>query len=159
METTIANLVSGYEQGKLSRRQLIQALALMASGAGAGLAQPSAAPAPFPASSVNHIAISVSDLKKSSEWYKDLFGMKPEQENDTVSTLAFGNTVLVLRPTQNTQNVGRISHFCFGVKGFKLPEAEAELKKRGLNPRKDNESYHVMSPDGTDIQISDPDAR
>jgi catechol 2,3-dioxygenase-like lactoylglutathione lyase family enzyme len=157
METSIANLLSGYEQGKLSRRQLIQALALMAGTAGAGISAPP--PAPFPASSVNHIAITVSDLKKSTEWYKDLFGLKPEQETDAVSVLAFGNTVLVLRPGQNAQNAGRISHFCFGVKGFKMAEAEAELKKRGLNPRKDNESYHVTSPDGTDIQISDPDAR
>jgi hypothetical protein len=159
METTISNLVSSYEQGKLSRRQLIRALALMAGTAGAGIAVPAAPPAPLPASSVNHIAITVTDLKKSSEWYKELFGLKPEQETDSVAVLAFGNTVLVLRPGQNGQNAGRISHFCFGVKGFKMAEAEAELKKRGLNPRKDNESYHVMSPDGTDIQISDPDAR
>lgn len=154
METTIANLVSSYEQGKLSRRQLINALALMAGASGLGISAPPAAP--FPASSVNHIAITVSDVQKSSEWYKDLFGLKPEQDTDKVAVLGFGNTVLVLRPGANP---GRITHFCFGVKGFKMTEAEAELKKRGLDPRKDNESYHVKSPEGTDIQISDPDAR
>ena len=156
METSIANLLSGYENGKLSRRQLISALALMASVAGSGISAPVTPPAPLPASTVNHIAITVADLKKSSEWYKELFGLTPEQETENVAVLAFGNTVLVLRPGQNP---GRITHFCFGVKDFKLPFAEAELKKRGLNPRKDNESYHVMSPDGTDIQISSPDAR
>ena len=153
METTISNLVSGYEQGKLSRRQLIQALALMAGTAGAGLSAP---PAPLPASSVNHIAITVSDVKRSSDWYKELFGLVPEQDTKDVAVLGFGNTVLVLRPGQTP---GKITHFCFGVKGFNLAQAEAELKKRNLNPRKDNESFHVKDPDGTDVQISSPDAR
>src|SRR5262245_23440497 len=150
METTIASLISGYEKGNLSRRELIRALALMAGAAGTGIPAPSApAAAPFPASSVNHIAITVSDLKKSSAWYKELFGLTPEQDTDSVAVLAFGNTVLVLRPGRNPANAGQISHFCFGVKGFNMAEAEAELKKRGLNPRKDNQSYHVTSPDGT----------
>jgi catechol 2,3-dioxygenase-like lactoylglutathione lyase family enzyme len=153
METTISNLVSGYEQGKLSRRQLIQALALMADTANAGISAPTA---PLPASSVNHIAITVSDVKKSSDWYKELFGLVPEQDEKDVAILGFGNTVLVLRPGQNP---GRITHFCFGVKGFNLAQAEPELKKRGLNPQKDNESFHVKDPDGTNVQISSPEAR
>jgi catechol 2,3-dioxygenase-like lactoylglutathione lyase family enzyme len=153
MEIAISNLVKSYENGHLSRRQLIQSLALMASAATAGASAPAA---PLPASSVNHIAITVSDVKKSSDWYKELFGLVPEQDTATAAVLGFGNTVLVLRPGQNP---GRLTHFCFGVKGFNMAQAEAELKKRGLDPRKDNESYHVKDPDGTDVQISSPDAR
>jgi catechol 2,3-dioxygenase-like lactoylglutathione lyase family enzyme len=153
MEITISNLVKSYENGHMSRRQLIQALALMTSAATAGTSAP---PAPLPARSVNHIAITVSDVKKSSDWYKELFGLVPEQDTATAAVLGFGNTVLVLRPGQNP---GRLTHFCFGVKGFNMAQAEAELKKRGLDPRKDNESYHVKDPDGTDVQISSPDAR
>jgi len=155
MELTISNLVKSYENGSMSRRQLIQALALMAGAAGSGAAA-GAAPAPLPASTVNHIAITVSDVKKSSDWYKEIFGLVPEQDTATAAVLGFGNTVLVLRPGQNP---GRITHFCFGVKGFNLAQAETELKKRGLDPRKDNESYHVKDPDGTDVQISSPEAR
>jgi len=154
VETTISNLVRSFEQGKLSRRQLIQALALMAGSAGAGIAAPP--PAPLPASSVNHIAITVANVKKSSDWYKELFGLTPEQDKDDVAVLAFGNTVLVLRPGQTP---GRITHFCFGVKDFDMAKAEVELKKRNLDPRPDNQSFHVKDPDGVDVQISSPDAR
>jgi catechol 2,3-dioxygenase-like lactoylglutathione lyase family enzyme len=153
MEITISNLLKSYENGHMSRRQLIQSLALMTSAATAGTSAPAA---PLPASSVNHIAITVSDVKKSSDWYKELFGLVPEQDTATVAVLGFGNTVLVLRPGQNP---GRLTHFCFGVKGFNMAQAEAELRKRGLDPRKDNESFHVKDPDGTDVQISSPDAR
>src|SRR5689334_9109161 len=108
MEITISNLLKSYENGNLSRRQLIQSLALMASAATAGTSAPP--PAPLPASSVNHIAITVSDVKKSSDWYKELFGLVPEQDTATAAVLGFGNTVLVLRPGQNP---GRLTHFCF----------------------------------------------
>ena len=81
----------------------------------------------------DHIAITVSDVKKSSDWYKELFGLVPEQDTATAAVLGFGNTVLVLRPGQNP---GRLTHFCFGVKGFNLAQAEAELRKRGLTREK-----------------------
>jgi len=156
MELTISNLLKGYEKGNLSRRELIQTLTLLAGSAGLGMASETPPPAPLPASTVNHIAITVSDVKKSSDWYKELFGLTPEQDTKDVAVLGFGNTVLVLRAGQNP---GRITHFCFGVKDFKLPAAKAILDQRGLNPRLDNESYHVKDPDGTDVQISSPEAR
>ena len=156
MEMTISSLVNGYEKGKISRRELVRTLALLAGTAGTAGIGTAAPAAPLPASTVNHIAITVSDVKRSSDWYKELFGLVPEQDTKDVAVLGFGNTVLVLRPGANP---GRLTHFCFGVKGFNKAEAEVELKKRGLNPRPDNESFHVKDPDGTDVQISSPEAR
>ena len=154
METMISNLVRSYEKGKLTRRELIQGLTLLAGSAATGSATP--AGAPLPAVSVNHIAVTVSDLKRSTAWYKELFGLTPEREEKDVSVLAWGNSTLVLRPGANP---GRITHFCFGVKDFQKATAEPELRKRGLDPRPDNDSFHVKDPDGVDIQISSIDAR
>src|SRR5690242_13082134 len=72
MELTISNLLKSFEKGKLSRRELVQALTLLAGTAATGVAE---AAAPLPATSVNHIAITVSDVPKASAWYKELFGL------------------------------------------------------------------------------------
>src|SRR5215216_5719106 len=139
MQEIIWNLIQRYDSGKLTRRDLMQGLAILASGVAMGpTAMTAPAAAALPAVCVNHIAVTVSDLKKSSQWYKDLFGLKVESEDDKVANLLLDNSsreALVLRPGANP---GRISHFCFGVKDFDMKKAEAELKARNLDPRPDN---------------------
>ena len=49
--------------------------------------------------------------------------------------------------------------FCFGIEPWDAKKVEAELRKRGLDPKADNsgtdfQSFHVKDPDGFDLQIS-----
>jgi hypothetical protein len=69
MEGMIEKLIGSYEQGRLSRRDLVVALAglsLASSGA-------SAATAGFESNSINHVNIVVSDLDRSVEFYQRVF--------------------------------------------------------------------------------------
>ncbi|MCA1586818.1 MAG: hypothetical protein LC791_19290, partial [Acidobacteria bacterium] len=54
---------------------------------------------------------------------------------------------------------GVINHVSYGIQPWNTEGVEAELKRRGLNPRPDMvgdnfKSFHVLDPDGWDLQIS-----
>ncbi len=96
MEGIIAGLLKDFEDGKMTRRQLIQSLALAAVAAAPGasaLAQTAAqakppipqafAPAPWKTVWLDHISFAVSDYRKSTAFYRDLMGWKIRNDNGT----------------------------------------------------------------------------
>jgi catechol 2,3-dioxygenase-like lactoylglutathione lyase family enzyme len=104
MEMLIAKLLGDFEEGKLSRRQLIQSLALCATApaaAAAAAAQTpaasaapaaSSAPAPWKTVYLDHISYAVSDYKKSTAFYTNLMGWKVRNDNGTnQATLDIGS--------------------------------------------------------------------
>jgi len=162
MEQLIAKLLEGFEQGKMSRRQLIQSLALAATAASTataarepatGAALPAAEGKEFKAIAVNHISYEVADYAKIRDFYADLFGMKVSQDNGRECHLAFGDSFLI--PRNHTGRVPRIDHIAYTIDDWNKEAVEAELKRRGLRPRPDTpNSFHVTDPAGFDLQIS-----
>jgi catechol 2,3-dioxygenase-like lactoylglutathione lyase family enzyme len=150
MEKTINSLLASYEKGHINRRQLVGGLLLLAAGSEASAATNTKA------MSINHIAINVSDVKKSSQFYHDVFGMSVTMEDEKSAALLFNNIGLIIRPGKNP---GTISHFMMGVDNYDADKMAAELKSHGLEPRKDQDSFHVKDPDGLDVQIGDKDMR
>ena len=76
MNSMIDSLFDQYERGRMTRRHLVQALAALVLPASA-LAQ-NAAPASAPivrGLSVNHVALTVSDVPRSFAFYERLFGI------------------------------------------------------------------------------------
>jgi len=104
------------------------------------------------AATVNHIAISVSDLSRSTEWYCRMFGLRVIQQSAQSVLLGFGDSMLVLREDPNP---GTISHFMFGVERYDEAALKAHLLANGLDPQKDLESFHVRDPDGLNVQVGD----
>ncbi len=104
------------------------------------------------ARTVNHVAISVSDLQRSRECYCRTFGLTVIQESCDSVLLGFGESMLVLRPGPNP---GTISHFMLGIDGYVASELGARLKAEGLDPQQDSDSFHVRDPDGLDVQVGD----
>src|SRR5829696_4482737 len=96
MEQIIDNLLNDFERGKMSRRQLVQALAV---GALAGTATPvlSAEPRKLKAISVNHYVYAAPDYAKTRDFYADLLGMKVFEDTGKQCYLAFGDTLLTAR--------------------------------------------------------------
>ena len=103
MENLIAKLLGDFEAGKLSRRQLIQTLALWATApaAAAAAAQTPAAsatataastPAPWKTVYLDHISYAVTDYKQSAAFYSNLMGWTIRNDNGTnQATLDIGN--------------------------------------------------------------------
>ena len=121
MENLIAKLLGDFEAGKLSRRQLIQSLALCATApaaAAAAAAQaPSAsptaaaasAPAPWKTVYLDHISYAVSDYKKSAAFYANLMGWTIRNDNGTnQATLDIGNVGgIIIRNARRPEGGGQ----------------------------------------------------
>jgi catechol 2,3-dioxygenase-like lactoylglutathione lyase family enzyme len=164
MEHIIAKLLNDFEHGLMNRRQLIQSIAIAASAAGTSQAA-SPDPSGFKAVTVNHISYQVADYAKTRDFYVDLLGMGVKQDNGRQCYLTFGDSFLLprnaRRRTDATDGAAaqpqtpRVDHIAYTIENWDKDKVEAELKKRGLNPRPDTEnSFHVKDPDGFDLQIS-----
>ncbi len=152
MERIIAKLLSDFEHGKLTRRQLVQSIAILASTAAAAPAP--AAESAFKAAAVNHISYSVTDYARTRDFYESLFGMKISHDDGHQCYMEFGATHLIPRNARAGAPVPRIDHVAYTIEPWDRTFVEAELKRRGLNPRPDEEtSFHVKDPDGFDLQI------
>jgi len=181
MENVIAGLLRDFEDGKMTRRQLVQSLAMaaMAAPAAAAAAQAPATssaastPAPWKTVWLDHISYQVSDYKRSVEFYKNLMGWEVQNDNGkTQATLRIGNVGGIIirnrrQPAADAQPAqperppltGVINHISYGVQPWDTDKVKAELERRGLSPRPDMvgdnfKSFHVTDPDGWDLQIS-----
>jgi len=161
MEHVINNLLQDFERGKMSRRQLIQSLAMAATAAAAagGTAAASAADEGkgFEAIAVNHISYQVKDYTKTRDFYTSLLGMKAVQDYGRQCYLTFGDhgTWLLPRNAREGNETPKVDHIAYTIKNWDQKKVEAELKRRGLEAREDTvNSFHVKDPDGFDLQIS-----
>lgn len=163
MEHIIANLLSDFERGKMSRRQLIQSLALTATAASAvGAASAGAAAAAadgkgFKAVAVNHISYQVADYARTRDFYADLLGMKVSHDDGKQAYLSFGDrgTWLLPRNAREPGTAPKVDHIAYTIENWDKDKVKAELERRGLEARRDtDDSFHVKDPDGFDLQIS-----
>jgi len=156
VEHIIAKLLQDFEQGHMSRRQLIQSLALASTAAAAAAPAVAAEGKGFKAVTVNHISYQVADYAKTRDFYVDLLGMKVSHDDDKRQCyLSFGDTFLLPRNGRPGATLPRVDHIAYTIEDWDKNAVEAELKRRGLTPRPDTEdSFHVKDPDGFDLQIS-----
>lgn len=150
MEGQIADLVTCYERGGLSRRDLIHALSLIVAGAAAPAA---AQPAGLQATGVDHTSVLVTDLKRSAEFYGRVFGLKPLSEDapNRILRLGAGRVIVSLRQQDPP---GLIDHFALTVQNFNRAAVTDTLKAHGLTPENNIEfGFHVKDPDGAVVQL------
>lgn len=159
MEHLIGKLLHDFEQGRMDRRQLIRSLALAAAASGA--AAPAAAEGKgFQAVGVNHISYVVADYAKTRDFYADLLGMKVSHDDGKQCYLSFGETFLLPRNARAGGKTPLINHVAYTIDNWDKTAVEAELRRRGMEPRPDTEnSFHVKDPDGFDLQISGKDMK
>ena len=147
MNNTISKMLETYEKGKLSRRELIQGLALLAAGS------TTAAAAGFQGNSINHISLQVGNLQRSTDFYQRVFACTVNKREGN-NQLMFGRNFLVLRPATPA---AKVDHFAIGVDNFNKDSVTADLKSRGVTPidqQGGGFGFHVLDPDGFPVQIS-----
>ena len=179
MESVIAGLLKDFEDGKMTRRQLIQSLAMAAAAAMPASAAAQTAPA-IPAASgpapwktvwLDHISYAVSDYRRSTAFYRDLMGWEIKKDNGTNQcSMKIGNIGGVIirnsRPPANAPSAapaasdapapapitGVINHISWGVEPWDTEKVKAELERRGLKPRPDMVGDNFKS-----FHVKDPD--
>jgi catechol 2,3-dioxygenase-like lactoylglutathione lyase family enzyme len=165
VEQIITKLVQDYDQGKMTRRQLITNLTVAAAAAattsGSAFAQSSGYVAK--AIGINHISYVVKDYKKTAEFYTGLFGMTASDDNGTDLTLNCGDGQITIgsnnRPGLKPPIV---DHFGLTIAGWDtdptvVDKLIAEVKRRGLKTKLGGDSFHIYDPDGYDIQVGGKD--
>jgi len=160
MEHIIANLLQNFEQGKMTRRQLIQSLALAATAASAATAAPADSHV-VKTTYLNHIGYQVADYGKSRDWYAELFGMKVALDDGKKANLALGESLLIFHNRQSP-STPIIDHICFTLADWDKDKSvrgtvEAELKRRGLAVQSSANSLDIKDPDGFRLQLGGKD--
>src|SRR5437660_7742298 len=139
MEHMIARLLKDFESGHMTRRQLIQSLALAGVASAAVVrGEPAVAAAEsLKATGVDHISYRVSDYRRTRDFYADLLGMTVTDDTGTQCELRFGtNTMITARnPRQPAQTVPNVDHVSYWIAEWKTDRVKGEFERRGLMSR------------------------
>ncbi len=156
MEKIVDHLLGQFEHGRISRRQLVQALAFGVAAAAAPARAGAAPRGGLKAVAVNHISYQVADYRRTRDFYVDLLGMEASGDDGQQCFLKFGrDSFLIARNSGEPGAAPLVDHICYTVADWDKGAVEAELRRRGLVPDRDtDESFHVRDPDGYDLQVS-----
>jgi len=149
MEKLINGLIGQYDNGALSRRELVAALAAV----GVSARTASAAEAGFQSAGINHVSITATNLNRSVEFYSRVFKLpRRSLQNANLVQLGVGKDAhLSFRQGAKAS----FDHFAFGIEGFNKDRVIADLKARGATPIDggDGAGLHVADPDGLFVQV------
>jgi len=148
VEHTISNLLTRFERGGLTRREVIQAIVAVAA------AGTTAAAASLRAGSINHVSVLVGDLQRSIEFYNRVFGLSVINEDKANKIVRLGIDKVLVSIRQEPPP-GLVDHFAIGLENFNREAVTRDLKEMGLTPRENLEfGFHVKDPDGANVQIT-----
>jgi catechol 2,3-dioxygenase-like lactoylglutathione lyase family enzyme len=151
METAISDLVQRFERGHLSRRQLIQGLAVLAAAGHAGSI--AAQPTPFASSRIDHISIQVRDLERSIDFYRKVFGLEILNQDEPNQIVRMGTTRIIVSLHQK-EPTGIVDHFAIAVNGFERESATKSLAALGLTAEQNLDyGFYVRDPEGIPVQM------
>ena len=111
MESIISDLLTRFEKGSLSRRELVQGLAMLAASGTTAVAQEGI---DFKTANVDHVSIQVADLQRSVDFYQKMFGFSVVSEDKPLGIIRLGtNRTLVSLNHQSP--AGIVDHFDRGT--------------------------------------------
>jgi catechol 2,3-dioxygenase-like lactoylglutathione lyase family enzyme len=149
VEKLINGLIGHYENGALSRRELVGALAALSMTGKTAFA----AEARFQSASINHVSITASNLQRTVDFYSRVFNLtrQPRPDANLVQLAVGRNAHLSIRQGANP----RFDHFAIGTEGFDKNRVIADLKASGATPIDggDGAGLHVADPDGLFVQV------
>ena len=179
-----ATKLNEFEQGKISRRTLIETLTLAVTSICAAEADAAQAAAPkgVKVALVNHVSYTCPDFKQAGDWYSKVFNLDQVGLKATEVTLPFGKkgeqpynvtakdvplTFIICRtrdlnaPPANgaaprPRPTAVINHIGYTVADFERNRVRDQLKAMGVANVRDGGEYslHMTDPFGYDVQIS-----
>ncbi len=166
MRESFDHLLKQYEDGKLTRRQVLGAITALAVPVRAG-----AQPGRVRARSLNHVNIGVTDVAQSEAFYRTLLGVPARRYivGDAYALDFPDGGLISLCPTQggNCSLIaadavpGQIDHFGVGIENFNAERVADELEAAGVEGVRQAgpTSVLVPDPDGVIVQLSSPTER
>jgi catechol 2,3-dioxygenase-like lactoylglutathione lyase family enzyme len=123
----------------------------------------------FTLQQIDHVAVTVTDMKKSIAWYQDVLGLERRHEDawgDYPAMLCAGSTCVALFASGGDElsakasgfAKGMIRHLAFRTTYADLLEAEKHLHERGIPFEFQNHeiahSIYFADPDGHQLEIT-----
>src|SRR5205823_1856553 len=81
---------------------------------------------------INHVTLSVSDVKRSVDFYQGLFGMPVTSRQGMTTNLQIGPGPQFLGVSAAGSNPPNINHLCLGVDNFDVDRVMSILAQRGI---------------------------
>ena len=115
---------------------------------------------------IDHVALSVSDIERSAQWYCDVLGFERQHDDVWGGYPVFvgkNDAAIALFPkrggdAKSAAPAVRVLHFAFRTNRKNFLKAQDELKKRGIQFEfQDHEVSHSIyfdDPDGHEIEIT-----
>jgi catechol 2,3-dioxygenase-like lactoylglutathione lyase family enzyme len=166
MQTELgARIVDEFEAGRLSRRQLVTRLmglgAAVATLKGTAWAQnPTETAAPpagqgtstFQATGLDHIALDVTDVARSREFYQQHLGLRVIRGTGEDSSFLGAERDFFLALFRAEQP--GLNHYCYAIENYNPGDAVRKLTELGMSPRRTQNRVYFPDPDGITVQIA-----
>jgi catechol 2,3-dioxygenase-like lactoylglutathione lyase family enzyme len=172
MDSIVDSLFDQYDNGRITRRHLVQTLAALVLPARALAQDVARAPAPIVRGlSVNHVSITVSDVPRSFAFYERLFGItKGWPATDAGTGIHMDLPDGYISIDSGAGQKGVIGHFAVAVEHMdrdaakrladkinsELPAANA---RDAYQANTGGSTVNLRDPDGTFVKISSKDGR
>ena len=140
----------------MDRRTFLQSMTLAAVAAAAPKGVEAAGQTK--ASWVNHYTYVAPDLKKTRDWYHEVFGMQIGHEDAKQAHMWYGDkggdTLMIIRHANAGEEAPRIEKFAFTVETWDKKAVETELKRLGRQAKADSDKgFWFDDPDGNEIGL------
>ncbi len=100
---------------------------------------------------VNHVALRVSDVGRSVEWYQALMGLDVVQRGTTNAFLGLGGNFIALFQRRAG---GGADHFCFSVEDYEPEAVQAKLAEHGIESTRREDRIYFRDLNGLTVQVS-----
>ena len=153
MHVEIERMIGDFEHGRITRRQLTgQFVALMAiiGGASRAVAGQQESVSTFDAVGLNHIALNVTDISRSRDFYVKHLGLTVSRESNSSCFLTCGDNFVALFRSSDAG----LDHYCYSIEDYNVKSAAERLRAQGLQPRITDNRIYFDDPDGLEVQLS-----
>jgi catechol 2,3-dioxygenase-like lactoylglutathione lyase family enzyme len=155
MLKVIDDTLDDLEQRRIGRREAVARIATLAAalagGASIARAEDAEPAATFKAQGLNHIALRVTDLERSRDFYVKHLGMRVTSESQWSCFLdCGGGHFLALFKSERAE----MDHYCYTISDYNADDVVKRLKAAGLEPRRQDNRVYFDDPDGLEVQLA-----
>ena len=145
-------ILEEYRKGTIERRTAIRRLAVCFAAAFAGApALAGETNSTFASTGLNHLALRVTDVARSRDFYIKHFGFEVLEDNPPGSCfLGLGDNFVALFRGKTAG----MDHFCVTIEEYDPAEALQRLKDAGLESHRVENRVYFKDPDGLEGQVA-----
>jgi catechol 2,3-dioxygenase-like lactoylglutathione lyase family enzyme len=153
MEREVSRVLEDYETGRITRRQVVARLAFLGAALGGGAPATAWEKPTFDAVGLNHIALRVTDVERSRDFYQKHLGLSVASESLPGNCfLQCGPQFVALFRAARAE----MDHYCYSVPGYDQQDSARKLRAQGIEPRLAGTRIYFSDPDGLEVQLADP---